>query len=235
MMVASRGEPFFKYMAGLLIVIVAGSFGTFIALGKNFAQPMPFMLMVHGGLFLTWYIVFYLQASHIAAGKVAAHILLGQLSIFLVMGMMLAGLLAWHGSWERGFYPDEFDTIEQFAMVNWSDLVAFLLAYGLGLLHRPKPFFHKRFMLIAGLIMLMPATSRAAMILDVPPGVGFLVIVLCFLALVVYDFKRIGKLHKATLFGVLLLIVKTGLVMGYAPSEHWASIVHTLIGYPPTV
>ncbi|MDG1836468.1 MAG: hypothetical protein P8J22_13275, partial [Pseudomonadales bacterium] len=74
----SKGEPFFIVMGLLLTAIVISGFGASALSLPEGPASLPLLYHIHGLIFLTWFVLFTLQASLIRNQRPVLHQALGR-------------------------------------------------------------------------------------------------------------------------------------------------------------
>ena len=199
------------------------------------------MLHLHGFLFSVWTLFFLSQAILVANGRLRNHKAWGLAGISLATAMVFVGLAVAVAGLDRRLELGYGDAARAFALVPISSAFLFggLIAAAMANWRRPE--WHKRYMLVATASLLQPAFARylflmsgkgdaAARQVGPPPSIEFtmigayLVEALILIA-VLYDWKKLGRLHPAYLwgFGAVLavhwsrpLVSRTEAWMGFA-------------------
>ena len=163
--------------------------------------PEPFFLL-HGAVFLTWFILLVVQTTLVARGRLVVHRSLGVLGAVLATAMILAGLT---GAIIAARRPGGFIGIPipplQFLVIPFGDMVLFASLIGTGLSLRRRPQAHKRLMLIGSITILTAAIARWPFVLGGGPPAFFGITDLFLVPLVVWDFSTRRRLHPATPLG----------------------------------
>jgi hypothetical protein len=115
-------------------------------------------------------------------------------------------------------------------MFPFTDMVNFSIVYALGVVNRRKPAAHKRFMLLAGLLMIDPAMARLVLNVGAPPPFILLAELGLFAALIVFDIRAHRKPHWVSLTGLGLWAAAMAAKLALAPSPAWANAVEALFG-----
>lgn len=231
MMTTKHGEPYFFFMGLLMAILVIAGFGTTLFTNTDAVLALPLIVHIHGAVFLSWFGLYLVQTRLIADGKLGLHRQMGQLSVVLALAMVVLGYLV-----TRGAYPKPEFSIAGLSSAGstifpTSDMIVFLAAYGLGLLNRPKAQAHKRFMLLAGLLILDPAVSRIVLFgLQAPPPLILLIEAGLILSLLAYDVIKLRRPHWASLTGLGLFVLMIALKMSQGESTWWLGTAKALYG-----
>lgn len=202
----NKGEPFFFYMTiGLILVVVSGfSVLAFQRPGGPLATPL--YLHVHGGIFLSWFLLLAVQSRLASRGTLDLHRKLGRLSIVLACIIVLVGYFVIRMAVHKPGFTIAGRPAVFGAVFPIFDMITFSIAYSLGILFRRRMHAHKRFMLISAVMMIDPAVARLVLGLG---GPGSLILVLelsIFVVMLTYDVARLQRPHWATLVGLGLYL-----------------------------
>jgi hypothetical protein len=209
---AGTDRWFFPALAGaLLAVLLTGFAPTFYLRSLFDVPPIPGYLYVHGAVLTAWFVLVFVQTSLVAGGRTDLHRRLG------VATAVVAGLLVPISSFvvlraiprytAAGMSP----AAMQFIVIgDFLSLVLFTLmvAAALGVRHRAG--WHKRFMMMACIVIFGPVIGRFERLgLAVPPPP---VLLLLLITIAVYDVASLGRIHRATMWGSLLVVAALGVV-----------------------
>lgn len=219
-------------MAWIFLAVVVCGFGAIQLLMPEQASAMRPTLLVHTGLFALWFVLLIVQSRLIGARNVKLHQRIGKASVGLALAMVLAGCLITYEAYHKPGWSIAGLTPQGSLMFPLSDMVFFPLAYALAIQNRRKGDAHKRYMLFAGMVMLDPALARLVAGLGLfPPlitGIEFALVA----AVMLYDRKRLGRVHSATWIGAGMIAVTYPLAFVVAPSAAWSSLVTQVLGAP---
>ncbi len=225
----SRGEPFFFVMALVLIAVVLGGFVPAAVMRLSNAESLPVLLHVHGAVFFGWYVLFAFQARLVGAGRLATHRRLGSASVLLAIAILVIGVLVIRAAVIRPDFSIAGLSPAASAMFPFTDILNFAIAYGLALGFRRTADAHKRLMLIAGILMIDPATARIILSLGLPGPFILLLELALFVALIVYDIRRRRRPHWASVLGTVLWAL--AIVAKFAGSSHpaWQAFITNFV------
>jgi len=226
----AHGERFFQKMAWVLFALVISGFGLMQLVIPEATGPFTPLIGIHAAILLTWFGLLIVQPTLIAAGKWQLHRKLGFASIAVAIGVVVLGYLTTRGAFAR---PDW--TIARLdqrgsAIFPTMDLIGFSIAYIVALVFRRSPAVHKRFMLLAGILMIDPAAARLVGTLGLPPPVILLVHLGLLAALIVYDVRKLGRPHWASLAGLGIVVAGFGTKFAVPQTDWWAGIAQALYG-----
>ena len=116
-------------------------------------------------------------------------------------------------------------------VVPLTTLLLFGIFAGAGLACRTRPAVHKRFMLLATIAMLPPAMGRAMGRLFgmAHPALLFGAVVFFILAIVMYDRRRLGRVHPVTLWGGLALMMSFPARLALGKTDLWLTFAGWLV------
>lgn len=200
---------FFPGMALLILATVLVGFARTYFLAGVFHAPLPNVLIhIHAVVFSTWILLFITQVSLVSAGRVDIHRKLGLFGFGLASLMVVIGVLAANNSLARGFSPSPVFDASTFYVVPISDMFLFATLIFFAYRTRSNPGTHKHLILLATIALMDAPTGR------VPFAVithhRFLDSIFCWaflLLLIGYDLWSRRKLHPATIWGGLLMVV----------------------------
>ena len=226
---AARGRPFFLIMSVLLAGIDV--FGFSHTVPSDFAAPdFPLILWVHAAVFTAWLVLLVLQPVLVQSGSIRLHKRLGWAGVALACAMVALGaiaiLLALWANAVPPFYPHGLFLIR--------GVVGLLLFAGLvaaGALQRRKPGWHKRLMLCASIVVVLPGLERAMPLdlfgADWPFAVDGLIDTIA-LAGPAADLIGQRRVHPAYLWALGAIGCGQLAVYVLAPSSIISSLLHAL-------
>ncbi len=182
----------------------------------------------HGTVFALWYGLLVLQASLITTRRVQWHRRLGLAGAALAGLMVILGIV---GSLVAARRPSGFIDIPvpplQFLIVPLAALAVFGVLVALAIVRRHDTQAHKRYMLLASIVMLEAAVGRwpfAFMSASSPIpffDMPSLMTDLFLIPLFVWDIRSRGRLHPATVWGALTIVASHLLRMPLASTAGW--------------
>ena len=214
-----RRESFFLAASALMfMVVVVGFSRTFFLRQFTNAQDMlgrglPWHLLVHGLVMTSWFAFMVVQAWLIRSRQVAAHRWLGLFGAALGGAVIATGLYT-----VAKFAPRAAST--QFDPARAADivvgdtltvLVIFPALLGAGIWFRNRPQTHRRLMLLASAFISLPVGTRYGdllVLLGLPIWpIALLTPLTWLVALAVHDIVALRRLHPASIWGGLVVIV----------------------------
>jgi len=224
---------FFSVMALLILVTVFVGFARTYFLVGVFRAPLPSLLVhIHGAVFSAWILLLITQIALVSAGRVDIHRRLGLAGFGLACLMIILGVLAATGLMARGrspvpvFDPQTFYAIPMGGMLIFATLIFF--AYR----NRINPAAHKRLILIATIALLDAPTGRPPFAaITHRPFMDSIFVYALLILIIAYDLWSTRKVHKATLWASLFVLVVGQLRVPVGQSaawHHFASWMQTL-------
>jgi hypothetical protein len=234
---ASQARPSQRWfwLAGALfaaLVVFVGFSPTFY-LRNLFGTPqLSALKLVHGTVFSAWVVLFVAQTWLVATNRRGTHRVLGAFGALLLVAMCVAGYRMAIESGRSGFTPDPAKVSAlSFMAVPLFDLGVFALLVSAALVLRARSDWHKRLMLVATLSLLPPAIARMA--LQFPPlpvlPIAFGGTALVIVAAMVLDRVTLRRLHPATLWGGLIVILSLPGRLLIASTQAWQDFAAWLI------
>jgi hypothetical protein len=218
-------------VAALAAVTVVGFARTYYLRVLFDLPPLAQAAHIHGIISTLWLALHFTQARLIAAHRVAVHKRLG---IFTACVGALLAIQAFDLAVEgvaAGHAPPGRNPLE-FLSVPMGTIMMFVLFVATALVLRRRSEWHKRFMLLASMVLLLPAAGRIDLLimaaLDLPrPVIGFW-LTFAFVAWAwLHDWRKLGRIHPAYLIGGIALLVSVparralGFTDGWIPVAKW--------------
>jgi len=217
---------FFPSVAVLILASVFLGFARTYYLAGVFRAPLPNLLVrIHGAVFSLWILLLIAQTSFIARGRVDVHRRMGLFGFGLACLMVILGLMAATDSLARHLAPGEAGVgVKAFYAVPIGDMLVFSALIYFGFRERFNPAAHKRLMLVATITLLGAAFVRW----PIPVAWWDLRVaqMCCYpllLLLMCYDLWSTGKVHRATLWASVLLIVVQQVRIPIGRTSLWQS------------
>lgn len=239
---ARKGELHFErlFFPGVTLLILASVFVGFARsyyLAGVFRAQLPNLLVhVHGAVFSLWIVLFAVQTSLIASGRVRLHKRLGSVGFGLAVCMVTIGLWTATNSMIRHDAAGQTGRdVRAFYAVPVSAMLSFSVLTLFGYLNRNNPAAHKRLVLTATVALLDAAFARwpiAASWWDL--RTAQLCCYFLLLLLVCYDLCFWHKIHRATILGGALLIVlqQSAHLLGYTSFwQEFAAWAQSVFGF----
>ena len=222
--VSRAGDRWFFCGMALAIVLTVfwGFLATFYARGAAL-PPLSPLLVAHGIAFSAWVIVFAVQTALIAANRRALHRRVGMSAAFLAVLMVGLGLAAAVAALRLGRAPIPGLDPRSFFVVPFFDISIFAILVGAGLWLRRDRETHQRLMLLGMIGLIDAAIARIPLhfIQTGGPPVFFGLTDLFVLAAMAYDFATRRRVHRAYVWGGLLIILSQPLRLIISGTAAW--------------
>ena len=187
---------------------------------------------IHGAFAFAWIILFLTQSMLIHYGRYRVHTVIGIFGFFIATGVSVTMVLV-----GRYVVARDLATLGDFAYSSFpgtitSSIMFFTLVL-LGVLNRKRSTnAHKRFMLLATIVVLWPAWFRFRHYFpEVPrPDIWFALVLADSLILIAWLWDKIknGSIHPVLLWGGLFIIVEQTFEVFSFDSPAWRSIASWL-------
>lgn len=198
----------------------------------DWPAPAEPIFYVHGALFATWCVLLITQASLVGLARVDLHRRMGIGGAVLAAAMVAAGFF---GALVAAQRPTGFVGVPvpplQFLAVPMFDITLFGTFVWLAVARRRDAQAHKRWMILATVNLLGAAFARWPGVLELGnPFVYFGLADLFIVALALWDFRSRGRLHPATLWGGLAIVVSQPLRLAVMGTPAWLAAAEWLTG-----
>jgi hypothetical protein len=187
------------------------------------------LVHLHGLVFTTWFLFFLAQTALVASGRTWLHRRMG------VAGAVLAGLVVIVGTAvainrvKSGTSPIPGVSPLSFLAIPLFDMVVFAILVGAAIYFRRQLEWHKRLMTLS-MITLLPAPIARLHFPMLPPGppTFFGLADLFVVAMLVYDLTTRRKVHRATVWGGLLVVASQPFRMMISGTSTWLAFASWL-------
>jgi len=224
-----RLYAWFALVAGF--TIFAGFARTLYLRSISGAAPLSTLLLVHGIVMTTWFVVFGVQVWLVATRRIRLHRRLGMFGLVLAACVVYVGFAAAIDAGRRGVGSAFGVTPLMFMAIPLFDMPVFALLVGVAAWQRRRPDIHKRLMLLATLGMLTPAIARIPLplIQNGGPPVFFGLAIGIVLACIAADTLWNRRLHPACGWGGALIVAMLPLRVFIAETQVWARVASWLL------
>jgi len=200
-------KPFYVGLSFLMVAIVLVEFwpSFFGPLLRGHADR-PFVLQLHGVVFIGWMALLVAQVVYAARGNLRRHRAVGNWGIaygwlVLVMGLVVsfaAPIIHVHaGEWDR-------DRAASFLLTPLGDMLLFGSFFGAAVVFRSRPEIHKRMMVAATVALLFAAVGRIEYL---PIPVLMAIWLSPIVAGMAHDWMSRRRVHPAYLVAATVLVV----------------------------
>ena len=226
-------HTFFSAMSIAASCTIVIGFSRTYARALHASPPLPGFVHLHAAVFTSWLVLFVVQASLVARGRIALHRRLGVAGMALAATMLLLGVFTAIQAARLGYLGvpgQEFPDAASFLLVPLRDITVFSTLVAFGLWNRGNPPAHKRAMLTAVLGGLMPpAAARLPLVDRFLPAIG-LILLLFLLAGPLYDFLHFRRVHHVYVWGGLMSILTIPPILAPIAMGHaWHAVAHFLM------
>jgi hypothetical protein len=225
---------FFTFMAAAMVAVTLIGFAPTYYLSRFTGAPaLGPLVHLHGVVFTAWILLFFGQTSLIAARRPDIHRMTGMaLAVLAVASVVLGVVTAIEGA-RAGHGP--FTRNQPAFLIFPFTLMALFAGFtALGVAQRKRAADHKRWMLLATMALVTTPLARVGPMIGMPfqpPAISGMILMDVFLAaLVVFDIKRLGRLHPVTLWGGGVLLASEPLRVLIGNTQAWQAFAHMLIG-----
>jgi hypothetical protein len=214
---------FFCGMAFLLLLTVFVGFARTYFLAGIFRAPLPSLLVhIHGAAFSCWIVLLITQVSLVSAGRVDIHRKLGLAGFGLACLMVFLGVSVASKLLARDVSPVPVFDAKTFYVIPMSDMVVFTTLIFFAYRFRSTPPAHKRLILLATIAMMDAPTGRPPFAVITAHKYFDSIFCLAFLLLLVgYDLWSTHKVHRATIWGGLLMVIAEQVRVPIGMSSGW--------------
>jgi hypothetical protein len=195
--------------------------------------PTEPIFYLHGAFFTAWCVLLVLQPSLVAVGRTDVHRKLGAFGAAIAAVMVVLGIAGALVAARRatGFIGVPIPPL-QFLIIPIGDVALFAAFVALAIAKRRDPQAHKRLMLLATVNLLGAGIARWPFsFMAVGPPMFFAIADLFIVAIAAWDFASRGRLHPATLWGGLAIVVAQPLRLALSGTGAWLAFAHWATGH----
>jgi hypothetical protein len=216
---------FFPAMTLLLVgEMLLGFWHSYIGAGFMLATLPSLLVHLHAALFVGWIILFAVQTLLVARGRVVVHRRLGSAMGWWAAAMVLVGPATVIMALRRPASGVDATVLAG----DFAQTIAFALLLARGLARRRHAPEHKRLMTLASASIIGPALARWPFaIMHAEPPIGIpLFYLLPSLLLLLYDLATLHRVHRATWFGVVLMVLVVVSFVALPAIPAWQGFAH---------
>ena len=229
-------RPFFLCMTILLAAIIFGGFGMsyFVPMANGSLADLHALIHIHGFFYFSWMGLLVLQSVLINRGNVALHRSLGLLGIAVAACMVSFGSVVTVRTGAIQVAASD-PTAYGIMYISLVALVGFVFLFFLAIRNVRDAAAHRRYVLLATIIFVMAGLNRIFAGLF---GIGFeghlsflpkyLVVDAMIIALLVYDWRTLGQVHRATAVGAAANLLPQLLHVPIVDSSAFVGLTHWL-------
>jgi hypothetical protein len=194
---------------------------------------LPPAVLLHGAIFTLWMLAVVAQTQLISARRVELHMKLGAMTVLLAIALIPIMYLTAVWQVARANQAPFTDPLT-WTIVPLAVIIPFAIMIWQGWAHRRNAQWHKRAMISAA-ILIVAGPSIGRLPVAPPTLVGFtfqfLLGLVLFVPLFVWDRRTIGKAHPATWLGFAMMAVSIAIpLIVFWTGADWASIARNLPG-----
>ena len=223
-----RERLFFRRMAILVALTVIAGFGGWLLKG-NSSFASPWWVHVHAISNMSWIALFVAQTSFIARGDHARHRALGKAGVLLAAWMLLVGLVLTPYDIAVHRFPAAYFSPAFFLAMDWMNIVVFAALVLGGWIKRKQSDWHRRLMLAATVIVIIPAWGRLLLMAGLPGSLSVLFSFFYIALALVADRRLRGHVHPAWYVGVgalVVMMIGLGLLSNFPPLITYANALN---------
>jgi hypothetical protein len=166
MMMKSRSRFYVLISVLMTAIVIVGFWPTYFGPLLRGITARPWILQLHGVVFVGWMVLLLTQVVLAARGRVGAHRKVGSFGIFYGFLVLALGLVVSvaapvihlkAGDWNM-------DQAAGFLLIPLGDMALFGTLFVTAVVYRNRPEIHKRFILAATVALLFAAVGRMAFI-----------------------------------------------------------------------
>jgi hypothetical protein len=221
----SKGSRFYV-AATILIIVIAliGFWPTYFGPALKGRVYVPPLIHLHAAIYVTWLALFATQVTLAARGRVKLHMQLGRWIMAYGVLLVIGGLMAAAQGFGTRLATEDVFRAQRWLFGILRDLVFFVPFLVAGWIYRAKPEIHKRLMIMATAILVLPAVSRMTFLgTPVPLWKFMLVWPIPVYLLMIHDFYKKRLVHPVYLIGVATMFTMR-LILPFASSHTWQVI-----------
>lgn len=226
--------------AALVAFVVVGFTKSYYSRILIDPPPLTTMIHLHAAVFTIWMGLFLTQAGLVAARRVDLHRKLGIASAIFAGVVFVVGVLSTFETAISNHVSPSGLAPPQFSIIGFTSIGMFGVFIALGIIYRRRPGLHRRFMILAFIATISPATARVARLFDVVahrdtfiPLCAALFIAACL----VHDWRKHRVVHPAYVIGGLVIVASWPLrnMVGHSDwyfpiGEAVARVAHVMFG-----
>jgi hypothetical protein len=229
---------FFFWMTVAMAAVVYGGFGLSYFLPMAQGNPLPLhpLVHIHGFFYFAWMVLLVVQAYLVNHKNMALHRSLGMLGISIGTALAIFGLIITLHFAAR-LVAAEDQSVYGLTYIGLIAVLTFAIVFALAIHNIRDGAAHKRYILLATSAFIMGGVNRW---IDFFFDIGFdshwdylpryLGADLFILALAVYDWRSLGRLHPATIIGAIVIIAPQVLHPFIVESGPYMALTYWLAG-----
>lgn len=231
---ASRRRVFLPAALVGTILAVVGFWRTYF--GPLIAGTVhePTIIHIHAAVMVTWLALFIAQVWFAASGRVRLHLSVGPWVMGYGVVVVVAGLLAISEAFAARLATGDVFGAQRWLFGTLRDVTFFVPFLAAGWVYRKRPEIHKRVMLVATTILVLPAVSRMTF-LGAPVALWKFMLVWplpVYLAMV-HDYRTKRRVHAVYVIGIAAMLTMR-LVLPLSRSAAWQAVAAHITAFYQT-
>jgi hypothetical protein len=228
MQVAARRPALHRaYLAATFVataIAVVGFWPTYFGPLLSGTVDESAQIHAHGIVYIGWLALFITQVALAATGRVAVHMKLGRWLMGYGVIVVAAGLLAaWHG-FGTVLEAEGARRAQTWVFGVLRELLFFVPFFAAGWIYRRRPEIHKRLMIVAATMLIVPAIGRMKFLGTPVPLWEFMAVWgLPVYVAVVHDFTARRIVHPVYVIGIAAMLAQR-LVLPLRNTEAWQTV-----------
>lgn len=222
-----RSDRLFFVTAALVIgaFVLIGFWRFYFQPGLFFAALPSFLVHVHAFLMVGWIALLICQVGLISARRVRWHQRLGAAMAFWAAAIVIVSPPTAILAFRRPNSGVD-------AMILFGDLaqlIGFALMFSWAFLSRRNPAAHKRLMLLATAVMILPALARWPFDFMKQGPLGIVLIYFAVpAALAIWDIVTLRRIHRATVTGTAVFALVLGSTLTVSKTAWWRAVTDSV-------
>jgi hypothetical protein len=216
-------HAFYGTLIALIVATVFYGFAESYFLAGVVTAPLPNKLIhIHGAVFSSWILFLVLESVLASTGKIAWHRAIGMYGFGIACAMVVLGTMAAMDTLAQHRTPEGFPQLVFFFGSISISLFSFPVLVLAAYLYRRQAQMHKRLIILATLTILPAAVMRWPIDAISRNPFGVSAVIYSFVVLMAaFDLLTLHKIHKATLWGGLFLIVAREAAFPIGATHAW--------------
>lgn len=224
---------FFFCMTILMAFFVFGGFGLtyWQPMATGTLNPLPPVVHLHGLFYSTWMILLVVQSFLINVKNVQLHRTLGTFGIAVATGVIILGMLITilFGRFQSADPPPDYYNLMYLGVAA---VLCFSSLFVLAIRNVRNPDNHRRLILFATISLLAPGINRLYMVpfslASLPLPAMYLTLDVLIAAILIYDWRTMGKISTASITGATIIIIPELLHAPIAGSDAFSGLCDIL-------
>ncbi len=216
---------------GMVLVAFAGFAPSYYLKSHfTFGPTLTPLLRLHGAFMTAWLALLVTQTTFIATRRIAWHRRLGIAGAGLAAGLIVLAAYTAIVRAQQGLLGEGMVPPLQFLAIPLMSILVLPVLIGAAIYFRSRSDYHKRLIMLANVEFVTPAAARLMILAGLGPPVGFALCDLFVVAIVARDLVTLRRIHPATLWGGLFLLVCQPTRFLMSGTQAWLSVARWLTG-----